>query len=174
MLHSLKHYWNLKIVCKGDSSCYSRLLGVRVGENCRILDDPRRVFGTEPFLVTIGNHVSITGGVLFVTHEGGVWILRENDPDADIFKPIVVGNNVFIGFNATIMPGVKIGNNVIVGAAALVSKDVPDNAIVGGVPARIIGNVEEFVGRISPDLVRVRSLSAKEKMKFLIARFNIT
>ncbi|WP_125681684.1 DapH/DapD/GlmU-related protein [Levilactobacillus yonginensis] len=53
-------------------------------------------------------------------------------------KPITVGDDVWIGGNVTIIGGVHIGNNVVVGAGAVVTKDVPDNTVVGGVPARVI------------------------------------
>lgn len=53
-------------------------------------------------------------------------------------KPCIIGNDVWIGRRAMIMPGVKIGNGVIVAAGAVVTKDVPDYAVVGGVPARVI------------------------------------
>lgn len=53
-------------------------------------------------------------------------------------KPISVGNDVWIGGNVTVIGGVHIGNNVIVGAGAVVVKDVPDNSVVGGVPAKVI------------------------------------
>lgn len=59
-----------------------------------------------------------------------------------IAKPVIIGNDVWIGGNATILPNVKIGNNVIVAAGAVVSKDVPDNCIVGGVPAKKIKDLE--------------------------------
>ena len=59
-----------------------------------------------------------------------------------IVKPITIGNDVWIGGNCTILPGVTIGNNVVVAAGAVVTKDVPDNTLVGGVPAKKIRDLE--------------------------------
>jgi maltose O-acetyltransferase len=53
-------------------------------------------------------------------------------------SPVKIGNDVWIGGKVTITPGVSIGNNVVVAAGAVVTKDVPDNVLVGGVPARVI------------------------------------
>lgn len=55
-----------------------------------------------------------------------------------IVKEVIIGNDVWIGMRSIIMPGVKIGNGAVIGAGAVVTKDVPDNAIVGGVPSKII------------------------------------
>jgi len=63
------------------------------------------VFGSEPYLVRLGDHVSITAGVKFISHDGGVWVFRDRFPELDVFGPITVGSNVFIGINALIMPG---------------------------------------------------------------------
>lgn len=57
-------------------------------------------------------------------------------------KPILIKKNAWIGANATILPGVTIGENAVVAAGAVVSKDVPDNTIVGGIPAKFIKNVQ--------------------------------
>lgn len=56
--------------------------------------------------------------------------------------PIRIGNNVWIGAQATVLPGVTIGDGAIVGAGAVVTRDVPANVIVGGIPAKIIKKIE--------------------------------
>lgn len=65
----------------------------------------------------------------------------------DIAKHVVIGDDVWIGGNETILPGVTIGNNVVVAAGAVVTKDVPDNCVVGGMPAKIIKTIEDDVER---------------------------
>jgi len=97
---------------------------VKIGNNTRI--------SSHSFVcssVEIGNNCFIAHGVMFVndnfTEEKGKWIERKTK----------IGNNVRIGSNATILP-IKIGNNVVIGAGAVVTKDVPDNSIVKGNPAK--------------------------------------
>lgn len=62
-----------------------------------------------------------------------------------IAKPVTIGNDVWIGGNVTILPGVTIGNNVVVAAGAVVTKDIPDNCVVGGVPEKKIKDIESDV-----------------------------
>lgn len=121
-------------------SAYARRIGVRVGNGCRIYT---RKFGSEPFLVTIGNRVTVTRGVEFITHDGSLWLFADKDGRRYAYAPIEIGNDVFIGLNSTILPGVRIGSRVIVAAGAVVTKSVPCNSVVAGVPARIIGRFEE-------------------------------
>ena len=64
-------------------------------------------------------------------------------------KPIRIGSDVWIGGNATILPGVTIGNNVVVAAGAVVTKDVPDNTLMAGVPAKKIRELEDDVAERS-------------------------
>ena len=60
---------------------------------------------------------------------------------------VVIGNNVFIGADAIILPNTKIGNNVIVGAGTVVTKDIPDNSVVVGNPGRVINNCDAYIER---------------------------
>lgn len=59
-----------------------------------------------------------------------------------IAKPVTIGNDVWIGANCVILPGVTIGHNVVVAAGAVVTRDVPDNCVVGGVPAKVIRTLD--------------------------------
>lgn len=100
----------------------------------------------EPFLVSIGDNVAIAAGVRMITHSIQHIVFNNEDDCKDYrteFGPIDIGNNVFIGADSIIMFGTSIGNNVIVAAGAVVTKDVPDNSVVAGVPGRVIGTYEE-------------------------------
>jgi len=101
-------------------------------------------FGSEPFLIEIGDNVTITHGVSFVTHDGGVEIFRKEFPGINVFGKIVVGNNVFIGIKSIILPGVTIGSNVVIAAGSVVTRNIPDNVVAGGVPARVIESINEY------------------------------
>lgn len=158
-----------------DAQSYIILLrksGIKIGKEC---DIEKSVFwGSEPYLITIGDHVRITSGVRFITHDGGVWILRDNPvysfwaSNADKFGKITVGNNVHIGMDTIIMPGVTIGNNVVIGCSAVVTHDVPDNTIAAGVPARIIESVADYASKIQKNYLPTKQMNQKEKKKYLI------
>lgn len=89
--------------------------------------------------ITIEDHVLIGPKVNLVTENHP---LDPLDRRALICKPILVKRNAWIGAGATILPGVTIGENAVVAAGAVVSKDVPDNAIVGGVPAKFLKSID--------------------------------
>ena len=89
--------------------------------------------------VTIGDDCQIGHNVVFATLNHG---LAPDDRKTTYPAPIVLGKNVWIGSNATILQGVTIGDNAIVAAGAVVTKDVAANTVVGGVPAKFIRNIE--------------------------------
>lgn len=146
---------------------YARRIGVTVGDNCRLINVS---FSTEPYLIKLGNHVSATA-VRFETHDGGVWVLRSEHPGIDIVRPITVGSNVFIGFEAVILPGVTIGDNVVIGARSIVSKDVPSNVVVAGVPARVIKSLPAYLDSSLPKSEKTANMSAFEKSIFYKKKF---
>ena len=111
----------------------------------------------EPYLVSIGNNVRIAAGVTFLTHDiiSGMFsrdnTLKEklsSDLNFNFYMgTIEIGDNVMIGSNSTILYNVKIGSNVIIAAGSIVTKDVPSGSIVGGNPAKIIGNYYELASK---------------------------
>ncbi|TDB62718.1 sugar O-acetyltransferase [Arundinibacter roseus] len=127
------------------------------------LDQSTTVF--PPFYTNFGRFISI-GKHVFINHAcsfldlGGILIedhvllgpkvnlITENHPNNPanrrslVCKPILIRRNAWIGAGATILPGVTVGENAIIAAGAVVSKDVPANTIVGGVPARFIKAIE--------------------------------
>lgn len=136
---------------------FSQLIGAPVDET----------FGLFPPFYTdcgknihIGSHVFINMGCKF-QDQGGIFIgdgalighnvvlatlnhaMSPKDRGSMIPSPIHIGNHVWIGSNATILPGVTIGDGAIVAAGTVVTKDVPENTIVGGVPAKIIRHLSE-------------------------------
>ncbi|MEI6603415.1 MAG: acyltransferase [Clostridia bacterium] len=150
---------------------YARSLGVHIGVNCRILAMTDGTFGSEPYLVNLGNHVSVTAGVSFVTHDGGVWLFRDKYPEIEIFAPISVGNNVFIGIKSIIMPGVTIGNDCIIAAGSIVTRSVPDGSVIGGIPAKLIKSVDDYRKKIDKTAFYIKGLSAEEKKLKLLRHF---
>lgn len=87
--------------------------------------------------VRIGNNVMIAPNSLITTVEHPLSPAKRHK-NIGIASPVSIGDDVWIGANVTILSGVKIGNNVVIAAGAVVTKDVPDNSLVGGVPAKLI------------------------------------
>ena len=102
-----------------------------INYNCVILD-------TSP--VNIGANVFIAPGTV-IACSGHAIHPAQRAEGIGTSAPITIGNDVWIGGNVTILPGITIGNNVVVAAGAVVTKDVPDNCVVGGVPARKIKDI---------------------------------
>lgn len=147
---------------------YLRRKGTVIGTGCNI--HKKAVFGTEPWLIRIGNNVRITKGVQFITHDGGLWTLRRMgliDKEAVKYGAVRIGDNCNISWNVTIMPGVVIGKNCVIAAGAVVTKNVPPGTVWGGVPAKQIETIEEYHKKAAQTLVPTYSMGEEAKKTYL-------
>lgn len=146
---------------------------IDLGEGCEVF--PNVVFGSEPYLIKIGNQVRLTSGVKFITHDGGLWVIRNMglQKNADKMGMITVGNNVFIGWDTIIMPNVTIGDNVIIGAGSIVTKNIPDNTIAVGVPAKPINTIEGYFEKNKMSFDDTKHLSRHDKKEYYIRKYNL-
>ena len=118
-----------------------------IGEHCKLNGIPN--WGSEPWLISLGDHTEISFDCVFITHDGATWCFRNEEKYKNVIKfgKIKIGDNCFIGARSMIMPGVTIGNNSIVAAGALVTKNIPSGEVWGGVPARFIITTEQYADK---------------------------
>lgn len=119
-----------------------------VGEHCYL--QPWN-HGTEPEMISFGNNVHVATKVTFINHDISVFMLQYMEPNQK-FKArkgeIIIGDNVFIGANTTILYGVHIGNNVVIGAGSVITKDIPSDVVPVGVSCKPIGRFEDFKEKV--------------------------
>ena len=164
-----------RLLCKSNSIKYAKKIGVNMPKNSGGVHLYGNIgWGSEPWIITLGNNVHITNGVRFVTHDGGTLLYRSQVPDLEITGPITVGNDVYIGINVIILPNVHIGNNVVIGAGAVVTKDIPDNSLVVGVPARVIKTADEYLEKLKENSLHLGHLKGEEKDRALQKYFGYT
>ena len=130
---------------------YLRKKGIQIGEDCTIYAPNKTIIDEQyPWLISIGNHVRITEGVIILTHDYSWSVLKRVDIDGKkgailgAAGEVSIGDNVFIGINSIILRNVIIGDNVIIGAGSVVSKDCESGWVYAGNPAKKIITVREF------------------------------
>ena len=143
-------YRRIRYGVKASSDIYInhlRSLGMTIGERCVIFDPMFTLIDeTRPWMIEIGNDVQITRGVTILTH-GYDWSVLKGKYGVVLGSAlgVSIGNNVFIGMNTTILKGVHIGDNVIIGAGSLINKDIPNDCVVAGNPAKVVCGLEDYL-----------------------------
>ena len=151
--------------------------GAEIGSDTRI-NCKVRAFGTEPYLVHIGKDCLIADDVHFITHDGGIKVLNSlgyfDGERMDSIAPIFIGDNVYIGTGAYIMPGVKIGSNSIIGAGAIVTKDIPSNSVAVGVPAKVYEQIDTYYRNVKTKgrLFPTANLDQEQKRQYFDSKFS--
>jgi len=127
-------------------------VGTQFNEFCILRGKENITLGTDVWIgyftlidgsggLVVGNHVAISSGVHIYTHDTSFHkaLNTPKQPDASHVHraPVRIGNNVQIGANSVVLPGVTIGDNVIIGAYSLVNRDIPSNSIAVGNPCKI-------------------------------------
>lgn len=117
-------------------------MGMIVGKNFKrlhgVILDPGHCW-----LIEIGNNVTMAPRVHILCHDASTKAFLGYTK----IGRVNIGSNVFIGAESVVLPGVTIGDNVIIGANSTVTRDIPDNSVVAGSPARVICTLEEYLAK---------------------------
>ena len=138
-----KHIKELIFSIRGEVSTDRAIsMGMKVGKNFKrqegVILDPGHCW-----LIEIGDNVTLAPRVHILCHDASI----KQFLGYTKIGLVKIGNNVFIGAGAVVLPGVTIGDNVIIGANSTVTQDVPDNTVVAGSPARRICSLKEYLGK---------------------------
>ena len=136
--------WIRKILAylRGEPQNLNKLLkrGLKVGKDFKrmggVIIDPSHCYH-----ITIGDNVTLGPRVHILAHDTSTYVFFGKTRAANV----TIGNDVFIGASSIILPGVHIGNRVIIGAGSVVTRDVPDNSIAVGNPAKVISDIDTYL-----------------------------
>ena len=160
---------------KGSSKSYLAYLkkkGVAIGKNCYI-PDPSSVLVdlTAPWLITLGDNVTLTRGAVILTHDYSWSVFKKHGSMKGSVlgaqAPVKIGSNVFVGVNTVITRGVTIGDNVIIGVGSVVTKDCESNSVYAGNPAKKLMTLEDFTAkRVQKQFEEARGLALAYRERF--------
>lgn len=175
IFRKLRDFFILVFLCKGNRTSFLRRMGARIGKNCDIYTRTG-LFGTEPWLIEIGDDVTVCAEVTFLTHDGASRLFRKQCADMNAiygnrFGTIRILDNSFIATNSTLLPGITIGPNSVVGACSVVTRDVPPGMVVAGNPAKVICSLEEYIERYRAKMIPVSATNRRELREELTIRF---
>ena len=147
-----------------------------IGKNVTIMDRRVPLYAN---LIRIHNNVRIASNVYFITHDITHFMLNQKMSGGGYCETvgcIEIMDDVFIGSNVTILNDVRIGSNSIVAAGAVVTEDVPANSVVGGVPAKVICSMDEYLNKrkikYPEELAPKGQVASKELEEFLWEQFS--
>lgn len=144
-------------------------LGLTVGKNFS-RQEKTLIDQSHCWLITIGDDVTLAPRVHILAHDAST----KKALGYTRLGTVNIGNNVFVGASSIILPGVDIGNNVVIGAGSIVSRDIPDNSVVAGSPAKVICAYNDYISRKKSEFYKVpvfderytlRNTNFSEKMK---------
>ena len=139
----------INFICYGDlPTSYYLKRGMKIG--CNFFRQTATKFDpSHCYLISIGDNVTVANNVQLLAHDQSPRVYLGFGK----VGRIVIGNNVFIGAKSLILPNVVVGDNVIIGAGSVVTKSIPDNSVVGGVPAKVIGNTDSYISKCSDQIL---------------------
>lgn len=148
---------------------YYKSLGIKIGLNSKI---EKGVFldPSFPWLIEIGNNVTIAPRVFVLTHDGST----KNYLGYSKIGRVVIEDNVFIGANSVILPNIKIGKNSIVGSNSVITKDVPSDVVIVGNPAKIISTTADYVNKNKSRLENAKIYEDRYKRDFITEEMKLS
>jgi len=149
---------------------YFRSCGVEIGDGVEIFGAKPFTFGSEPYLVSIGNWVTVSHNVDFITHDGAMRIVRGKYSNAYLYGRIQVGDNCFLGAHSILLPGAKVGTGSVIGSGSIVTGEIPPGVVAIGAPAKPVKTVEEYIRGKRHLWVDTAGLPANAKRELLVRR----
>lgn len=140
--------------------------GVKLGSNCRINSN---ILTSESYLIEIGDNVTISDHVSFVTHDNSISKIISGK--SDVYGRIKVGNNCFIGAHSILMYGITLADDIIVASGSVVTKSFSESrVIIGGNPAKVISTWDKFAEKCEDKAISLSSLKSEDKRNILLQR----
>ena len=140
----MKLFRKLLEYLRGEPQHLDKLIkrGLKIGKDFKrlggVIIDPSHCYH-----ITIGDNVTLAPRVHILAHDTSTYVFFGKTRAANV----TIGNDVFVGASSIILPGVHVGNRVIIGAGSVVTKDIPDNSVAAGNPAKVICPIDVYLER---------------------------
>lgn len=144
LINIIKYYWYRR--SGGAYIEYLKSKGIKIGKRCEVQKPiSLNIDTSRPSLLSIGNHVYLHRGLTIMTHDWASWVFLDKYHDfIPSHSKVIIGSNVWFGEFVTVLKGVRIGDNCIIGAGSIVTKDIPDNSVAVGVPAKVVSTLDDY------------------------------